>query len=552
MTHTPSLRRCGLSALLFVALHAHTAAQTGSTFLVPPLTGGFPAHATAPVVNKDGRYVCFLSASEGGSSPPGVTQVYRHDVVAGTTTRVGPLGNFPAQDVRISSDGMKVVFASNASNLTADDTDTDSDVFLFDVATGVTTLVSVNDDGSPIAGDGYICQLCSITPTADRVVFCVTGQVVVENSNVVFGKQVYMRLIPQGVTQHVSHVVGVKFANTAVDQITASVDATGTIVAFTGRHPSVVAPNLAIHRKNLSSGEILTLANGATAEAPSISADGTTIVYSTAAATSSTDTNGVSDVYSWYASIFSGDLLSTNATGDVTLPSFCRADVALSGDGQYATFWSAADNLVPNDNNAVTDVFVRRIQQLTATSLRRHSVGSQGVEGDAASLTPAIAAEGRFLVFASEATNLGGDTAGVDDVFLHDRLQVSAPGCPPNTARLDLASASTANGSSVTFTVALGVLTSSHTILYVGAPGFSSSGCGIPLPGIGDLLLSPSPTPFAVTWVQGPGPTQQLTCTIPNDPALIDVQLFLQAWLAGSQGGSSVYELTNAIGVLVQ
>ena len=92
---------------------------------------------------------------------------------------------------------------------------------------------------------------------------------------------------------------------------------------------------------------------------------------------------------------------------------------AISADGRYVTFRSDATNLVPGDTNEATDIFVRDRQ--TGTT-RRVSVSSGGAQGNAGSFIPALSADGRFVAFKSFATNLvPGDTNGMEDTFVHDR-----------------------------------------------------------------------------------------------------------------------------------
>ena len=92
---------------------------------------------------------------------------------------------------------------------------------------------------------------------------------------------------------------------------------------------------------------------------------------------------------------------------------------AISSDGRFVAFDSSATNLVPGDTNGAADVFVRDRQ--TGTT-RRVSLGPGGVQGNACSHDPAISADGRFVAFASDATNLvPGDTNGSIDVFVRDR-----------------------------------------------------------------------------------------------------------------------------------
>src|SRR5947208_11812912 len=98
---------------------------------------------------------------------------------------------------------------------------------------------------------------------------------------------------------------------------------------------------------------------------------------------------------------------------------------ALSADGRFVAFDSAATDLVAADTNGVSDVFVHD-RQTGATE--RVSVASGGAQGDGSSgligfaFPPALSADGRFIAFVSSATSLvAGDTNAATDVFVHDR-----------------------------------------------------------------------------------------------------------------------------------
>lgn len=81
---------------------------------------------------------------------------------------------------------------------------------------------------------------------------------------------------------------------------------------------------------------------------------------------------------------------------------------AISGDGRFVAFPSAASNLVAGDTNEAVDVFVR--DRLAGTT-ERVSVGSGGEQADGRSDWGAISADGRLVAFDSEASNLvAGDT----------------------------------------------------------------------------------------------------------------------------------------------
>ncbi|MEU9353691.1 hypothetical protein AB0D65_22675 [Streptomyces griseoloalbus] len=95
----------------------------------------------------------------------------------------------------------------------------------------------------------------------------------------------------------------------------------------------------------------------------------------------------------------------------------------LSADGRFAAFGADASNLVPGDTNGLTDVFVRDLRQ---GAVERVSVGSDGAQADGDSSALGISADGRYVLFRSQAGNLvhwdnpPTDT-GVHDIYLHDR-----------------------------------------------------------------------------------------------------------------------------------
>lgn len=91
---------------------------------------------------------------------------------------------------------------------------------------------------------------------------------------------------------------------------------------------------------------------------------------------------------------------------------------SLSADGRYVSFTSAAGNLVPNDTNGGTDVFV--YDRITGTT-ERVSVSSSGTQATLGGHIEAISGNGRFVAFASGSPDLvPGDTNGQRDVFVHD------------------------------------------------------------------------------------------------------------------------------------
>jgi len=89
---------------------------------------------------------------------------------------------------------------------------------------------------------------------------------------------------------------------------------------------------------------------------------------------------------------------------------------SISADGRYVAFDSQASNLVPGDTNGRRDVFVHD-RQTGNTALI--SVGLDGAPSNDSSSSPAISADGRYVTFTAEADNLvAGDNNGAMDIFV--------------------------------------------------------------------------------------------------------------------------------------
>lgn len=145
--------------------------------------------------------------------------------------------------------------------------------------------------------------------------------------------------------------------------------------------------------------------------------------------------------------------------------------LGISADGRYVAFASQADNLVSRDDNAAWDVFVRDRHYNTT---ERVSVSSSGTEAAGCwiygSHSPDISADGRYVAFSSDCTNLvPDDTNGTTrDVFVHDRqthqtrlISLSSSGEQGDNTS-DLASIS-GDGRFVCFTSVAGNLVSDDT-----------------------------------------------------------------------------------------
>src|SRR5207247_1588614 len=133
------------------------------------------------------------------------------------------------------------------------------------------------------------------------------------------------------------------------------------------------------------------------------------------------DTNGNTDVFVHDRQTGTTERVSVDSAGHEG--NGYSQQPAISADGRFVAFTSDATNLVPGDTNGVTDVFVHDRQTGTTERVSVDSAGNQGDRRSGNSLSrPAISAGGRFVAFASDATTLvPGDTNGDVDVFVHDR-----------------------------------------------------------------------------------------------------------------------------------
>lgn len=111
------------------------------------------------------------------------------------------------------------------------------------------------------------------------------------------------------------------------------------------------------------------------------------------------------------------ELVSANSIG-VDARDGSSFKPSISADGRYVSFYSAANDLLAGDNNGENDVFIKDTLTRTVT---RVSTNSAGVESNGGSVNPSISADGRYVTYSSDATNLViGDTNSRDDIFIKD------------------------------------------------------------------------------------------------------------------------------------
>jgi len=347
---------------------------------------------------------------------------------AGETTRVSvssasEQGNDRSDWPSISADGRYVAFQSSATNLVPDDTNGISDIFVHDRQTAQIERVSVSSSGE----QGNSTSCCpSISPDGRYVAFqsCATN-LVPDDTNWEWDVFVHDRQTAETTRVSVSSGgVGGDFHSDYP-----SISAGGRYVAFLSFATNLVpgdtngCGDIFLHDRQTAQTERVSVSSGgeqgnSTSEYPSISADGRYVAFDSYASNLVPgDTNGYEDVFVHDHQTAQTTRVSLSSTGeqgnsDSWLPS-------ISADGHYVAFTSGASNLVPNDTNWRFDVFVRDCQ---TDQTDRVSVSTGGEQGNDRSSWPSISADGRYVAFDSDASNLvPGDTNVDEDVLVHDR-----------------------------------------------------------------------------------------------------------------------------------
>ena len=132
------------------------------------------------------------------------------------------------------------------------------------------------------------------------------------------------------------------------------------------------------------------------------------------------DTNGAWDVFVRDRDAGTTERVSVDSGGMQGNDNSGTHGFSISGDGRRVAFASLASTLVPGDTNGAMDVFVH--DRISGTT-ERVSVDSGGLQANGSSLYPAISADGRYVAFESDASNLvAGDANMARDIFVHDRV----------------------------------------------------------------------------------------------------------------------------------
>jgi Tol biopolymer transport system component len=346
-----------------------------------------------------------------------------------SVSSAGEQGSDASDRPAISADGRYVAFASEASNLVPGDTNASFDVFVHDRSTGATERVSVSSAGEQANSTPYR----SPAITADgRYVAFVSGA-----NNLVTGdtnglQDVFVHDRISAVTERVSVSSLGEESNGVSEEPATSSD--GRYVTFHSFATNLVAGDtngfrdVFVHDRVTAVTERVSVSS--TGEQsngfsywPSISADGRYVVFSSWATNlvPGDTTDEGPDVFVHDRVTAATERVSVSSAGEQANSWTGDSTSAVSADGRYVVFWSEATNLVPDDTNGYWDVFIRdRVEGTTELV----SVSSGGEQGNNYSFGAAISADGRYVGFCSCASNLVpmGTSADHPDVFVHDRV----------------------------------------------------------------------------------------------------------------------------------
>jgi flagellin-like hook-associated protein FlgL len=355
-------------------------------------TGGY---SYAYAISAEGRYVAFQSLAPNlvAGDTNGQRDAFIKDNLTGVTTRIstdsaGNQATGGSSYVRaLSADGRYSAFESNATNLVAGDTNGQRDSFIKDTLTGVTTRISTDSSGNQATGgDSSVTAI-----SAD-------GRFVGFRSN-----------------------------------------ATNLVAGDTnGQQDAFIKDTLTGVTTRISTDSSGNQATGGGSAVTAISADGRYVAFDSSATNLvAGDTNGqqdafIKDTVTGVTTRISNDSAGNQATGGGS------AVTAISADGRYVAFDSGATNLVAGDTNGVRDSFIKDTLTGVTTRISTDSAGNQATGGS--SYVAAMSADGRYVAFYSNATNLvAGDTNGQIDSFIKDtvtgvttRISVSSSGSEGN------------------------------------------------------------------------------------------------------------------------
>jgi len=385
----------------------------------------------SPKITPDGRYVTFTSGSSNlvVGDVNGVNDTFVRDRQQGTTTRfsvstAGVGGDAGSDEATVSGDGQLIAFRSSGENLVDDDDNGLKDIFLRDV--GASTTIRINTGWAAIEGNGK-SNNPALSGDGRFVAFSSNApNLIVGDTNGL--TDIFVHDMDRAETTRISvSTAGVEGDETATSP---SISADGRYVSFKSRATNLVVPatdgTMHVYVHDRMTGEtVLGSADGSgvpgdgDSQYGALSGDGRYLAFrSLGANLVSNDDNAVSDTF--LRDLQAGTTILVSVDSDGNQSDGGSEQLSISVDGLFVAFRSSATNLVAGDTNGTWDIFVRDVVAGTTT---RESLDSAGVEANGQSVNPSLSADGRFVTYRSAASNLvAGDVNGQDDIFLRDRV----------------------------------------------------------------------------------------------------------------------------------
>jgi hypothetical protein len=334
-------------------------------------------------------------------------------------------GNDSSWQSQVSGNGNTISFTSSASNLVPNDTNSEGDIFVYNIQTGEMIRVSVDSNGVEANGQS---QHAYLSEDGNIVVFkSWASNLVLNDTN--NKSDVFIHNIQTGETTRVSvsseGEQGIGFHGEP------SISNDGNIVAFSSTSSNLVLNDMNVETDvfvhNFSTGEtdlISVDSNGVggigNSGNPYISGDGNVVVFTSNASNLVLNDNN-ENIDTFVHNIQTGETVrvSVDSEGNEDNGSSSYAEGSISGDGNVVTFTSWSSNLVSNDNNSFYDVFVHNIQTGETILV---SVDLDGFGGNNDSQNGVdISEDGNTVTFSSDATNLVlNDTNYKKDTFVRN------------------------------------------------------------------------------------------------------------------------------------
>lgn len=386
-------------------------------------------------ITPNGRFVAFATTARNlvaNDLNGSATDILLRDVRDGITTLVSVnrfatgTANGASRDPAVTDNGRWVVFTSAADDLVATDANGAEDVFVRDLQTGTTTLVSVRQDGTG-SGTGA-SGTPSISANGRWVAFSSVAEDLVGNDG--NGQEdVFVRDLQTGTTTVVS--IDRQGSSSGTGRSFAPVMTSGgRNVAFVSNANDLVADDdnavNDVFLRDLNAGTTTLVSIGrdglgggkGDSWGPIVSPNGRYVAFTSVARDMVTaDKNHVSDVFVRDLRQGTTTLVSVSKSGKRTANG---ASVALgvSSSGRYVLFTSRAPNLVAGDRNETDDVFLRDLRDGVTTIV---SVTANGRSANAPSTAGSLSGDGRYVLFASGATDLvTAPVGGLGDVYRRD------------------------------------------------------------------------------------------------------------------------------------